>query len=124
MNQIALPVEVPIGEVARKASLGAAIELCVDLSGHAPKVILSDMGVDKAQLSRWHSGAEGVVWPKLAALMDRCGNDAPVLWQLHQRGYDLHSLRRRESELGRQVRLLTEERDALRRVLAVTAGGR
>ena len=122
MNQLAIPVEVPLPELMRKQTLGAAIEMCVELSGHPTKAVLSDLHVDKAQLSRWHSGAEGVVWPKLAALMDHCGNDAPVLWQLHQRGYDLHSVRRRESELERQVRMLTEERDALRRVLAASSG--
>lgn len=49
--------------------------------------------------------------------MDVCGNDVPVLWQLHQRGYDLDSVRRRESELERRLRLLEEENTALRRVL-------
>ena len=49
--------------------------------------------------------------------MDACGNDAPLLWMLHNRGYDLHSIRRRESETERQNRMLREENAALRRVL-------
>ena len=83
----------------------------------APKQVADKGHFDKAQLSRWESGAEGVCWPKLVTLMDVCGNDAPVLWQLHQRGFDLASVRRRESELERQLRSMTEERDALKRVL-------
>lgn len=117
MSQLSIPVEVPVPELMRKHTLGAAIELCVELSGQPPKAVVSDLRVDKAQMSRWQSGAEGVVWPKLVALMDRCGNDAPVLWQLHQRGYDLHSLRRLETEMERRCRLLEEENAALRRVL-------
>lgn len=104
-------------EVTRKASLGAAIELCVEAAGLEPKRVTADLGFDKGQWSRWVSGAEGVVWPRLSRLMDRCGNSAPVLWQVAQRGYDLHSLRRLESETERRCRLLEEENAALRRVL-------
>lgn len=119
--QIALPTAVAPGEIERKQSFGAAITLCYDAAGLAPKQLLDRAGFDKAQLSRWEGGAEGVCWPKLARLMDACGNDVPVLWQLHQRGYDLASVRRRESELERRLRMAEEERDALKRLLL---GGR
>lgn len=49
--------------------------------------------------------------------MDACGNDAPLLWMLHARGYDLSSLRRRETETERRLRMALEENAALRRVL-------
>lgn len=115
--QLSIPIELGAHEVERKQSLGAAIELCVEAAGLEPKRVTADLGLDKGQWSRWTSGAEGVVWPRLEKLMDRCGNDAPVLWQVAQRGYDLHSLRRRESETERRCRLLQEENAALRRVL-------
>lgn len=119
MNQVALPVEIRPDEVVRKQSLGAAIELCAELAGFSlDKELQHAMGVDKAQFSRWMAGTEGIVWPKFIKLMDTCGNDAPLLWMLHQRGYDLHSVRRLESETERQNRLLREENAALRRVLA------
>ncbi len=117
MNQIGLPIEVQPHEVLRKTSLGAAIGLCAELAGFEPKKVQLDLHLDKAPWSRWESGQEGITWPKLECLMDFCGNDAPVLWMAGQRGYDLHSLRRLESELQRQNRLLREENDALRRVL-------
>lgn len=118
MNQISLPAAVRPDEVARKQSLGGAIELCAELGGFAlDKSLQQALGVDKAQFSRWQSGVEGVAWPKFERLMDACGNDAPVLWMLHQRGYDLHSVRRRETETERENRLLREEVAALRRVL-------
>ena len=81
------------------------------------KELQQEIGVDKAQFSRWHAGTEGILWPKLQRLMDACGNDAPVLWMLHQRAYDLSSLRRTETETERQNRMLREENAALRRVL-------
>lgn len=67
------------------------------------------LAVDKAQFSRWQSGAEGILWPKFSRLMDVCGNDTPVLWMLHQRGYDLHSLRKKESETERELRQAREQ---------------
>ena len=121
-QQISLPVEVRPEEVMRKQSLGSAIELCAELGGYSlDKALQQDLGVDKAQFSRWQSGTEGVQWPKFAALMDRCGNDAPVLWMLHQRGYDLHSVRRRESQLESENRRLREDLAAMRRVMGIAA---
>lgn len=127
-TQMSLPAAVRPEEVARKQSLGAAIELCAELAGYAlDKSLQQVLGVDKAQFSRWHSGQEGIIWPKLGALMDACGNDAPVLWMLQQRGYDLHSVRRLESETERALRLAREELEAERvkvRVLTNALNGR
>ncbi|HOF30207.1 MAG TPA: hypothetical protein PK441_05115 [Burkholderiaceae bacterium] len=121
MTQIAIPVDVAPHEVQRKVTLGGAIELCAEVGGKEPKAILSDLKLDKAQWSRWISGHEGVCWPKLSAVMDLCGNDAPLQWMVNDRGYDLHSLRSLESETERQNRMLREENAALRRVLMAGA---
>lgn len=121
--QLAIPSAVTPDEVARKQSLGSAIELCAEAAGYGlDKQLAAALKVDKGQFSRWTSGTEGVMWVKLAALMDVCGNDVPVLWMAHQRGYDLHAMRKRETELERELRLAREENLALRRVLQ--AGGR
>ena len=117
MAQLAFPTEITPKEVIRKTSLGAAIQLCAEAAGLEPKQIQADLKLDKAQWSRWESGHEGVIWPKLSAVMDLCGNDAPVWWMLHDRGYDLHSLRKLETETEKENRLLREENAALRRVL-------
>lgn len=117
-TQISLPLQVLPDEIAREQSLGAAIELCAKVAGFAlDKELQTKLGVDKAQFSRWQSGQEGILWPKLESLMDKCGNDAPVLWMNHKRGYDLRSIRRLETETERENRLLREENAALRRVL-------
>lgn len=116
MNQLAIPVDVAPHEIQRKTSLGGAIELCAEIGGMEPKEIQAKLKLDKAQWSRWVSGQEGVLWPKFQALMDECGNDAPLLWMVGARGYDLNAMRRLESEMERQNRLLKEENAALKRL--------
>lgn len=116
-SQIALQIEVRPEDVARKKTLGAAIELCAELAGfELDKTLQTALGVDKAQFSRWHSGQEGIVWPKFTRLMDICGNDAPLLWMNHQRGWDLSAMRKRQTETEReleaerQARIAAEEK--------------
>lgn len=126
MTQLGIPVDISLAMVAMQPTLGEAIDLCAKAAGLEPKQVMDAIKVDgkpldKAQWSRWTSGQEGVIWPKFEALMDHCGNDAPLLWMLHARGYDLNSLRKRESELERQLRLAREENTALRRVLMAGA---
>lgn len=121
-NQIGIPCAVTPAEVAREKTLGGAIELCAKAAGYAfDKTLQMELGVDKAQFSRWQSGEEGIKWPKFQQLMDYCGNDAPLLWMLHARGYDLHSIRRQETEVESDNRRLREENAALRRVLLGSA---
>jgi plasmid maintenance system antidote protein VapI len=122
MNQLALPIEIRPAEVARKHTLGDAIQMCAELAGFSlDKELQQVLGVDKAQFSRWMSGQEGISWPKFSKLMDACGNDAPLFWMLHQRGYDLTSLRKTETDTETQLRLAREEIVALRRVMMAGA---
>ena len=101
-SQLALPIDIRPEEVAREKTLGGAIELCIKVAGYElDKQLQQRIGVDKAQFSRWQSNQEGIVWQKLERLMDACGNDAPVLWMLSRRNFDLHSLRRLETKIGR-----------------------
>jgi hypothetical protein len=125
--QLAFPIEVNPEEVLRKHTFGSAINLCLELADiptdKTCRIALEERGfkVDKAQFSRWQDGSEGIMWNKLNSLMDVCGNDAPILWMLGQRNFDLHSLRRKETELERENRLLREENAALRRSMRTPA---
>lgn len=114
MNQLGFPSAVTVQEIAREKTLGGAIGLCIKAAGYEPKEVIGELKMDKAQWSRWESGQEGVIFPKLCAVMDYCGNDAPLLWMNMARGYDLSSLRRRETELERELRLAREENAQLR----------
>jgi hypothetical protein len=108
MNQLGFPSDVTTQEIAREQTLGGAIDLCVKAAGFTPKQVQDAIKADKAQFSRWTDGKEGIVWPKLIALMDACGNDAPLFWMLRARGYDLASLRRCETEIEKELRITKE----------------
>jgi hypothetical protein len=115
MNQLGFPSEVTPQEIAREKSLGGAIGLCAKAAGLEPKQVQDGLKTDKAQFSRWTDDKEGIVWAKFAALMDLCGNDAPLLWMLDQRGFDLTSLRKRETETEKKLRLAEERIQQLER---------
>lgn len=111
MSQLELPTEVTPAEIGRERTLGGALELCAKAAGYdLDKQLQSDLDCDKGQFSRWKNDSEGIRWVKLLKLMDLCGNHAPVLWMLHQLGYDITSLRKRESELERELRVEREEK--------------
>jgi plasmid maintenance system antidote protein VapI len=127
MAQLAIPVEVTAQEVAREYSLGGAISLCAKAAGLTPKEVQDALKADRAQFSRWTDDKEGITWAKLSALMDACGNDAPLFWMLHARGYDLHSLRKRETETEKLLRAEREraaKAEEKCRVLMEAIGGR
>lgn len=115
MTQLGIPSEVTPQEVAREKTFGGAVALCAKAAGLEPKQVTDavrtseNKAVDKAAWSRWVNDNEGVEWSKLVQIMDKCGNDAPLLWMLHARGYDLSSLRKRETELERELRVVREE---------------
>jgi hypothetical protein len=115
MSQLGFPCEVTAQEVAREKTFGGSIDLCRKAAALEPKQVTDAVrtsegkAVDKAAWSRWVNDNEGVEWQKLVQIMDKCGNDAPLLWMLNARGYDLHSLRKQETEVERECRLLREE---------------
>ena len=123
MSQLGFPSEITPQEVEREKTFGGSIDLCRKAAGLEPKQVTDAVrtsegkAVDKAAWSRWANDGEGVEWVKLVQIMDKCGNEAPLLWMAHARGWDVHAMRRRESELERQLRLAVEENLALRRVL-------
>lgn len=105
MSQLSFASAVTAQEILRVKTLGGAIALCATAAGYEPKAMTDKLKMDKAQWSRWESGNEGIVWPKFTAIMDFCGNDAPLLWMNAARGYDLSSLRKNESELEKKLRI-------------------
>jgi hypothetical protein len=115
VSQLGFPSEVTPQEIAREKTHGGAIALCAKAAGLDAKQIMDAVrtsegkAVDKAAWSRWVNDNEGVEWPKLKQIMDKCGNDAPLLWMLHDRGYDITSLRRLESETEKALRIAQEE---------------
>lgn len=114
--QPSLPTPIPeAAEIARKLSWPGALELCAEAAGYClDKQASAELGMDKARWSRIKAGQEGIKWEQLKAFMEAMGNPVPVLWMLHQCGFDLHSVRRRETETERELRQAREALEAER----------
>lgn len=110
-RQPALPSPIPSAdEIARKLSWPSALELCAEAAGYClDKQASAEIAMDKARWSRIKAGQEGIKWEQLKEFMGAMGNPVPVLWMFHQVGFDLHSVRRRETELERRIRVLEEQ---------------
>lgn len=129
IEQPSLPIgKVSVDEIARKRTWGDSIGLSAEVAGYdLDKQASSDIGMDKGQWSRIQSGQEGIKWEKLERFLEKMGNDIPLFWMLHQRGYDLHSVRKRETETEQFLREATEALAAERvkvRVLTEALHGR
>lgn len=105
----------PIDEatIAAQSSMTKALILCQTLSGLEDKAFYGANGIVSTQ-AQWSrimgpSGQHNFPQDKLNQFMDACGNEAPLLWLLHSRGYDLSSLRKRETETERKLRIAEEK---------------
>jgi hypothetical protein len=122
--------EVDPGLIERVPNMTKALVLCQSLSGLDDKAFVGDGGVvkDAAQWSRiMGSGQHNFPQDQLNKFMDRAGNEVPMLYLLHSRGYDLASLRHQETEMERRLRLSTEalaKEQAKNRVLIEALSGR
>ena len=129
-TQAVLPLRHPnaptytLAELVREArlcaSLGAAIARCAQLAGLDLEKQAIPHGMDKARYSRIVGGREGILWPQIEAFCAHCGNDLPVVWMVHVRGWDALTLRRQETESEREIRELKNQLDQERsaRVIA------
>lgn len=97
--------------IVRIPSMTRALAMCQSLSGLDDKAFIGEGGVvkDAAQWSRiMNSGQHNFPQDQLNKLMDKAGNEVPLLWLLHSRGYDITALRHRETEMERRLRLAEE----------------
>lgn len=101
----------------------AAIKLCISLGGfESDQQVYSALGIDASHWTRILRGDAHFPVNKLTELMDLCGNEAPLIWLTHSRGYDAASLRKRETETERTLREVRESLDAERlKVRVLTA---
>lgn len=91
--------------IARQPSWLAAIRLCVQVSGLQDNQVAIELGIQEAQFSRILAGKANFPPLKLVPLMDVCGNEIPLQWLAHHRGYGLVRLKSRlENELEESQR--------------------
>lgn len=96
--------------IRRQPSLLCAVKLCISMGGlSADKEVYVPLGIDAGHWTRITRGEAHFPIDKLVDLMDLCGNEAPLLWLLDARGYQIDGLRRKESELERDLRMAREE---------------
>lgn len=100
------PIDVDASLVHRQPSLIAAIQLCLQAAGIADKEACLSLGIDAGHWSRILRGDAHFPLHLLGPLMDMAGNEAPLEWLAHSRGYELRPL---ETELQRRVRVLEEQ---------------
>lgn len=122
LRLIGKPVDVAIEDVQRQATGAAAIALCAMKSGKLDKILAADIGAQEAVWSRIQTTGKGFSLEQLSALMDSCGNEAPLHWLLLQRGWDPTSLRKLESESERRLREAQERIEELENRHSVMVG--
>lgn len=112
-------VDVPLDVALRPKSFHGALMLCCQLSGLEEKEISLPLRIDAAQWSRICQGTAHFPPNKLVPLMDLCGNEVPLLWLAHSRGYGLVMLK---SEAERRAEAAETEAEELRKRVAWLEG--
>lgn len=87
--QMPRPVFVPDALLDKCETRLAAIRLCIELSNFSHDMIRDRLGIDKGHFSRMLSGRANFDERKIAALMELCGNLAPLQWEAKRMGYAL-----------------------------------
>lgn len=83
------PMEVPFELVRACKSELEALNLCMNLSGFADEVIRQHLGIDKGHFSRIRKGRGNFPPNKRIAVMEFCGNRAPVQYEAWRLGCEL-----------------------------------
>lgn len=108
------PVSMAI--IKQQTCMSRAIALCVSASGLDDKEVYLSLGIDAGHWSRITKGDAHFPVNKLCALMDLCGNEAPLMWLANSRGKGLVLLK---SEAERRAEVAEQERDAERAKVAM-----
>ncbi|MCR9260747.1 MAG: hypothetical protein NXH95_13550 [Pseudomonadaceae bacterium] len=107
-EQLGLPLpreltEVDLASIRRQPNFTKALRLCVDLAGYeSDKQVYMEMGIDSGHWARIFKADASAHFPheKLVRFMtDICGNVAPLLWLIHECGFDPSSLRRYQTDV-------------------------
>jgi hypothetical protein len=110
LSRKADPVDVPTALVLKQSTLAGAVALCVQVSGLDDKEVYLELGIDAGHWSRIMKGDAHFPLNRLNDLCDICGNESPLLWWAHSRGYELKPL---EDELHRRLRIEKEAKSHL-----------
>jgi predicted XRE-type DNA-binding protein len=103
--------------IVTRSSMRKAIQLAIDVCGLEDKQIAGSLGIDVAQWSRIKTGNAWFPQDRLVEFMKLVGNDIPLIWLAHQRGYELRPLRsaleRENLELRERVAQLERDQETI-----------
>lgn len=89
LAEVRAPQEVPFDFVKACKSELEALNLCMNLSNLSDEVIRDHLGIDKGHFSRIRKGRGNFPPNKRVALMELCGNLAPVQYEAWRLGREL-----------------------------------
>jgi hypothetical protein len=117
-------VNVPMDSILARKTLLGAINLCIDLSGLEAKEIYLPLGIDAGHFANLRKGIGHFPTDKINDLMDLCRNEAPLIWQAHQRGYGLVVLKTEAERRAEAAEKRAEMAEMKVRVLTEAINGR
>jgi hypothetical protein len=94
------------------SSFRRALRYSLSLADLEPKQVYEPLDMDKATWSRIENGQQAFPPDQLGLLASITGNDAPLIWLAHARGYELRPLK---SELEERLAAAEAERAELQR---------
>src|SRR5688572_910213 len=83
------PTEIPLEFIKACNSELEALNLCMNLSNLSDEAIRDQLGIDKGHFSRIRKGRGNFPPNKRVALMELCGNLAPIQYEAWRVGRDL-----------------------------------
>lgn len=124
--QLELPVKRPlklvtVTDLKGVTSEGKAIAATCHQTGLLDKTIAFEIDIDSATLSKAQNGTARLSEAHMGRLMDLAGTELWLMYWLKRRGYDHTALRRIETDLERENRLLREELATVREEREVEA---
>ena len=109
--------DVPLSTILKQSDLLAAVNLCLNVSGKHDQVFSLVTGIDPGNFSAMRKGTKHFPLRSLDSLCNEAGNDIPLIYWAHKRGYGLVRLRdakdRRIAELEAKNSELQKEIETL-----------
>lgn len=114
---------VPPELIVRQKTLCDAIALCKQMSGLQEKEIYLALDIDPSHWTRIMKGDAHFPTDKLNQFMDLCGNETPLMWLAHSRGYGLVVLKSESERRAEEAeKALAEEREKTRMLTEILKG--
>lgn len=85
--------EVPMTTIIKQADLLAAVNLGINVSGKDDKAFCASTGIDPGNFSAMRKGIKHFPLRSLDPICNEAGNDIPLIYWAHKRGYGLVRLR-------------------------------